>query len=455
MLVARAERALPGLEPSRFVTFDGGFAGTNLLQRPDRYRHLEADLGNARRIARGGGMSYAAASFGSDSIVQQMSAFNRLLAFDRERRTLRVEAGAEIGALAAWAEGHGLMLPVLPGYPTITVGGCIAADVHGKNPLRDGTFRDWVAAMTLYHPRHGFCSLDPARDPELFEATCGGYGLTGLIVDATLRLVEQHGASYAVEATPVASFQHAAEEIALRSRSHEFAYSWHDGTLRGSAFGRGIVFAASWTGEPGVREGRAGEQRSYRPMTAESRGKWPVGLWNRATGRAANAYFRRRALASAIAIKTTSDASFPFARQSLYHRMFGRRGFAEVQLLVPDRSWSFFVERLAAAVQQGDPPLMMMSIKRLRGGSRSLGLSGEGNLIALDLARGATTSRFLAAVDELAVDAGAQPNLAKDSRLPQGVAAAALPHYQSFRECLRRWDGDRLYESELSRRLKL
>jgi hypothetical protein len=190
-------------------------------------------------------------------------------------------------------------------------------------------------------------------------------------------------------------------------------------------------------------------------MTAESRGKWPVSLWNRSTGRLGNAYFRRQALGSAVAVKSMSDASFPFARQTLYHRMFGRRGFAEIQVLVPDRAWGVFIERLASTVTRIDPPLMMMSIKRLRGASRSLGLSGEGSLIALDLIRGPTTSRFLEAMDEVVVETGAQPNLAKDSRLPQAVAAAALPHYQSFRERLMQWDRKRLYRSELSRRLEL
>jgi decaprenylphospho-beta-D-ribofuranose 2-oxidase len=230
------------LRQSRFITFDGGFESLNMLQRPDRYRHLEADFGKAKRIARGAGLSYAAASFGGVSIVQQMSAFNRLLDFDPHRMTVHVEAGVAIGLLALWGAERGLSVPVLPGYPAITVGGCIAADVHGKNPLRDGTFRSWVEAVTLYHPAHGCRTLDRKTHPEEFQATCGGYGLTGLIVDATLRLVEQTGASVAVRRVAVRSIAEAIEGIGCSTADHDFAYSWHDGTLRGHRFGRGILF---------------------------------------------------------------------------------------------------------------------------------------------------------------------------------------------------------------------
>jgi hypothetical protein len=132
-----------------------------------------------------------------------MSAFNRLLGFDPVRLMLHVEAGAAIGSIALWAAERNLSMPVLPGYPAITVGGCIAADAHCKNPLRDGTFSDWIEAVTLYHPAHGRRTLDRKTHPEEFEATCGGYGLTGLIVDATLRLVQQAGQAWSCGTLPL------------------------------------------------------------------------------------------------------------------------------------------------------------------------------------------------------------------------------------------------------------
>src|SRR5260370_41145722 len=187
-----------------------------MLQRPDRHRHLEADFGRAKRIARGAGLSYAAASFGGVSIVQQMSAFNRPLGFDPLRLTLHVEAGAAIGSIALWAAERNLSMPVLPGYPAITVGGCIAANAHGKNPLRDGTFSDWVEAVTLYHPAHGRRTLDRKTHPEEFEATCGGFRLTGLIMGGTPRPVPPGRTDVVVRQATLCTLLAAVEAIPIR-----------------------------------------------------------------------------------------------------------------------------------------------------------------------------------------------------------------------------------------------
>jgi decaprenylphospho-beta-D-ribofuranose 2-oxidase len=422
---------------------------SSLHQRPDRYRHLEADLGREKRIARGAGLSYSAASFGEGIIVQEMSSFNRVLALDRDQRTVRVEAGLTVGDLLDWTGRNGFCFPILPGYPLITVGGCIAADVHGKNPLRDGTFSDWVRAMTVFHPAHGFRSTDRANSPELFAATCGGFGLTGLIVDATLRLMPLPASNVSVRLVPAGSLLESVE--ALRCNPDvDFGYSWHDGAARGSRFGRGIMFFGTWTDEP-----CGGARRNYKPMSSAQRARLPMSLWNRATVALANGAFRQLKIHRVTETKNSFDAAFPFAGQTLYHRFFGRPGLAEVQVLVPDVSLERFVGELAALVDRVDPLLVMMSVKRFRGRQRSLAMSGSGSLFALDLARTGATARFLSEFDALALDTGAQPNVAKDSRLPARIAATALPHYESFRRSLAECDPDRLYQSELSRRFEL
>src|SRR5450631_993787 len=167
---------------SEFVSFDGSVRMMTRHQRPDRYRHLDNIL-DRRLIARGGGYAYSAASFGANSCALEMTAFDRLLKFDPARSLLTVEAGARVIDVFKWAIRQGLQVPVIPGYPLVTIGGCIAADVHGKNPWRDGTFADWVRAVTIFHPDKGYLNVNRESDPGLFEMTCGGFGMTGVIVD--------------------------------------------------------------------------------------------------------------------------------------------------------------------------------------------------------------------------------------------------------------------------------
>ena len=445
-----ASSDLPLLRTSRFVTFDGAVTVETRHQRPDRYRHLEIDLGDSPRIARGGGFSYAAASFGVDVVVQEMRAFDRLLDHDGAR-TVRAEAGMTLLQLGTWALARGLHLPVMPGYPLITLGGCAAADVHGKNPARDGTFCDWVEALTLYSPSRGFHTASRTERPELFAATCGGFGLTGVIVDLTLRLAPLPAPNVRVEAHPVASLAEAQARLA-DSADQDFAYSWHDGTARGRHFGRGIVFVGHWTDEPTAAAPRA---RTFVPMDAARRGRWPVLLWTSWSAAAGNAWFAHSARCRPARCVSAFDAAFPFARQTLYHRGFGRAGLAEMQLLLPEATFGAFCERLHDLVETTPALVMMLSVKAFTGRQRSLSQSGSGLLLALDLARTPACPSFLDALDRLVLATGAQPNVAKDSRLPQALARAAIPAYDSFSQVVRQLDPARLWQSELSRRLGL
>ncbi len=123
---------IPAVEATTFHSFDDGVVERAVYSRPDRYRMIKSDVGDGPRIARGGGYSYAAASFGGGSRVVEMRAFDRVLRFDPERRLIEVEAGATLEDVLTFTAPRGLYLPVQPGYPAITVGGCLAANVHGS-----------------------------------------------------------------------------------------------------------------------------------------------------------------------------------------------------------------------------------------------------------------------------------------------------------------------------------
>ena len=440
------------IKQSTFISFDGSITSHTLHQRPDRYRHLEIDFGDQPRIPRGGGYSYSAASFGEGSLVQEMVEFNRFLEFEPVAKTVKVESGMTIGTLMLWAIKRELYFPVLPGYPDITIGGCVAVDAHGKNPWKDGTISDWVVELTLFHPAYGYMRLSRDKEPLVFGMTCGGFGLTGVIVDVTLQLVELPSKMFKVQKMPVVSLSEAVNKLNEYGDKADFIYSWHDGAQRGRSLGAGIVFMGTWID---IKKDENYLALSHKRMTAISRSNIPFSLWNRFTVAQANRLFGLFNKLSSFEILDVVKGTFPFASNTLYHRFYGRKGFSEIQVLVREHDVEFFLQKLQDLIDRYNPPLTMMSLKRFRGKQKSLCVSGEGYLIALNFWRKNGLINFLSFIDHLTVDAGGQPNLSKDSRISCEVACRTLPYYEEYKSSLKLFDPLRLFQSDLSTRIRI
>jgi decaprenylphospho-beta-D-ribofuranose 2-oxidase len=191
------------------------------------------------RIGRGGGYSYAAPSFGKNILTQEMTSFNRILDFNEKSRTVVVEAGITLRELLKWSFRKKLLLKIQPGHPDITIGGCVAANVHGKNPHKDGTFVDVVLEIKLFHPDHGFIILSRTQNTDIFELTCGGLGLTGIIVSVKLQLDVLPSDRMIFERIPIESMIDATEFF-KKNLDVDFISSWHDGSPSKKNFGRGV-----------------------------------------------------------------------------------------------------------------------------------------------------------------------------------------------------------------------
>lgn len=441
------------MNETRLVSFDGGVSAAVALRRLAAGSPPDAGVGDAPRIARGGGYSYAAASFGPGSVVLDASGLRGVRRFDVETGRIEVAAGTTLGDLLALGAPRGWWLPVQPGYPDITIGGCIAAHVHGKNPAREGTFARSVLSLELFHPDHGTLEVDRERRPELFELTCGGFGLTGVILSARLQLERLPGPRFSLRRVPIAGLREGLERVDAAAPGCAYAYTWHDGTARGGRFGRGFAYLAELPAGP-PPTGRVVPR--YRRLTAGGRARLPLSVWNAATAPLLVAGFRLgEALRRRRSDVALFDALFPFARRAVYFEAFGRRGLAECQVLLPRDSAAGFLDELEREIPARDAPVLMLSIKPFAGSGRFLRFEGDGICVTLDLIRSPVGLDFLGVLDRMTIAARGIPNLLKDSRLPRDVVRACYPEYGLFRERLRAYDPARRFGSELSARLDL
>ena len=416
------------------------------VQKPDRYRLLEALPVDVPRISRGSGVSYVGASFAGDCVVQDLAAFDRLLDFDAERGLLSVEAGARIGDVARFALSQGWSLPVVPGHPRASVGGCIAADVHGKNPARDGTFRAHVEAIEVFDPLSGWLQLDRHQHAERFAACFAGFGIPGLIGKATLRLVPA-ATGYSLRSIAVAGLVEA-REVLLAHAGAPLLYGWHDG--RAGRFGHGVIRFGLESKEPMTRS-----QRHPVDLPATIK-PWPFCAWSHRGIAALNRLIAHRHGPGQAHVAVES-AMFPLNDARAYYAGFGADGFVEAQWLLPHAGYTEFVASLEGEVARQRPRISLIASKLFDGQAQGLSFDGKGIALAIQLPqpKARAQAAFIAALTELALLHGGRPNLIKDSSLQADAARRGITDFAASRERLRAFDPQHLQASMLSRRLGL
>jgi decaprenylphospho-beta-D-ribofuranose 2-oxidase len=436
-----------------FISFDGGVRQDAFCQRPDRYNMVERISTHSPIIARGGGYSYSAASFSENSLVVDMRCFNRILSFDQQTGIIEVEAGMTIASLLQFVAPRGFWLPNLPGYPEITIGGCISANVHGKNPYRHGTFVKRVADITLCHPAHGILRISSQSESDLFELTCGGYGLTGIILSASLRLEPLAGVRVICVQTPVRNLAEGLEVTRQASMKYEFAYSFNELSPFPKTFGRGCVIGSE------IVSGLVRSSKiipKYFPITPESRTRLPYSIWGGwRTRDIEHVYWLLETSRNKIKKENLFQFAFPFAGNAKYFLFYGKRGLVEYQVIISDDKVEMFLNAAEKIILDNHMEGVMGSMKLFKGSQKYLRYEMDGVCVTFNFARTERTLDTLPQLDKLVIVMGGLPNLIKDSRIPREVVAACYPELEKTRNALRNYDPDRLFRSELSERLGL
>jgi len=415
------------------------------MRRPDRYLAFRADDFPPTAIARGAGLSYAAASFADGGTSLSMTEFSRIIQWDEERALIRVEAGIRLFDLFRFLAERRHFLPIQPGHGLITVGGCIAANVHGKWGGGDTTFASQVQSLRLFHPSHGIVELSDTELPDVFNLTCGGYGLTGVILDATLRVKPLNSSVCKVQFIEIDDLDGSAAKITEIATCSAFLYTWHDFSRRGNGHAVRIDFADEG--------GRA--RRPLVPNPKSPRRSFPFCAYSRLTISAFNYFYQEFQMRRRITVSDLASTIFPVHALQQYFRLFGPSGFHSYQVILPRQAYETFAGEVISRARMHGTPITLASSKVFSGTRSMLRFAGDGICLSLDCPRSSRSGAFLNDVDALTIEAKGWPNLIKDSRLPRSVVEACYPEFDRFRAGVRAWDPARVFQSELSRRLSI
>ena len=410
-----------------YVLSDTALSWGRVIRQPQnvaapRFREdlpeLIANHPGKKLLAVGLRRSYGDSVFNSLGGIVDMTSINRYISLDSSRGIVRAEAGLSLDALLQKVVPLSFFVPVTPGTRYVTLGGAVANDVHGKNHHHSGTFGCHVLRLGLQRSDSQILEISPQEHGELFAATIGGLGLTGIITWVELQLQRIDSSQLDIEIIPYQDLDEFWDLAEKSCRSHEHTVAWIDCTAIGKNTGRGIFIRGNW-GDPGDLEPHTPGHKLSMPLEA------PSSLLNRFNVNLFNKFYYYVQQSKAGRHKQ-SYASFFYPLDSInqWNRLYGRKGFWQYQCALPPETMKDGINSLLTEISRSGQG-SFLSVLKTFGKVPSPGLLSfpmEGATLALDFPnRGEKTRQLLSRLDEIVAQANGRIYAAKDGRTSKTI----------------------------------
>ncbi|MBX2945161.1 MAG: FAD-binding oxidoreductase [Cyclobacteriaceae bacterium] len=402
-------------------------------------------------IVRGNGRCYGDASL-APSITSTLK-FNRIINFDESKGIITCQSGLLLSDILDVIMPRGWFLPVTPGTRFITVGGAVASDVHGKNHHKDGSFSQHVISLKILTPKGEIISCNASENSEYFWFTCGGMGLTGIILEVTFSLKR-------IETGYIRQVQIKSggldEVLDLFEQYSHYTYSvaWIDCLKTGANFGRSILMLGEHASVPELKSARHAFPKKSKTLSVPF--NFPSFVLNGLSVKAFNSFFYAKNYKKEMHSMATCESFFyPLDAILHWNRIYGKRGFVQYQFVIPKERGKEGVRNILNRISSKGWGSFLAVLKLFGTQQGPISFNMEGYTLALDIPINDRLFSFLDELDLMVKDYGGRIYLTKDARMKAEIFHSTYPHASNFVSFLRKIDPERKIVSSLSRRLEI
>ena len=401
-------------------------------------------------ISHGSGRSY-----GDSALAEQLISsryLDNFLELDKEQKLLRCGAGVKLGDILKLCIPQGLFLPVRPGTKAVSVGGAIAADVHGKNHHLDGSFCTHLKSIDIVLASGEFLRCSEQENAELFHATCGGMGLTGVIVEASLSL-DSISSSYIEQRSLVANNLRECFELIEDNSADKYSVAWLDCLATARNLGRSVLYLGEHAPSKTGRAELLHRERSGLSIPFST----PALLINKSTMSLFNAaYYALQKKKSRLVTLNYENYFFPLDGISNWNRLYGANGFLQYQFVIPsDGALEGITSILEKISEKGKGSFLTVLKKFGKENENLLSFPKSGYTLTLDFKNEPSLFPLLEELDRIVLDHDGRLYLAKDARMSEEVFKTSYPRWEKFMTIKNKYDPNNRFASLQSNRLGL
>jgi len=401
---------------------------------------------NKKVIARGLGRSYGDSA--NNDFIVDITQLNKILEFDAVNGVICCQSGVSIKEINQLTVNQGWFMPVTPGSSYVTIGGAIASDVHGKNHHLEGTLSQHLLSLELMLSDGEIINLSNVSNRDLFNATCGGMGLTGIIISASIKL--KSICSTLVQNTVIKT--HSLEETCEqfeKNFSSPYSVAWVDCLARGKNLGRSLLFLGKHLQDSNLKYQIKSQKYIPTKLFSFFLNKNTIRIFN-------NIYYYKNLKKVNKKKLSLEDYFYPLDGLMNWNLIYGKKGFIQYQFVVPKKNGIKVLKEILNIISEYNQLPFLGVLKKFGAKNENyLSFPMEGYTLALDFKVNFNLLSLISALDKKVTNYGGKIYLTKDTLMTEKTFKACYPEWEVFQNVRAKYKVIEKFSSFQSRRLGL